>query len=75
MPDCTPCRLQPDGTFGTLGPFLQKGGTSQLALLTEEAYAAGLERIKVDLLQAEKTGVPLEFVVDVSLALVTGSAP
>jgi SAM-dependent methyltransferase len=56
-------------------PFLQNGGTSQLALSAEEAYAAGLERIKVDLLQAEKTGVPLEFVVDVSLALVTGSAP
>ena len=56
-------------------PFLQKGGTSQLALLTEEAYAAGLERIKGDLLQAEKSGVPLEFVVDISLALVTGRAP
>jgi SAM-dependent methyltransferase len=56
-------------------PFLQKGGTSQPALSAEEAYAAGLERIKGDLLQAEKTGVPLEFVVDVSLALVTGSAP
>ena len=35
-------------------PFLQKSGTSPLALLTEEAYAAGLERIKADLLQAEK---------------------
>ena len=56
-------------------PFLQNGGTSQLALSAEEAYAAGLERIKGDLLQAEKTGVPLEFVVDVSLALVTGRAP
>ena len=56
-------------------PFLQKGGTSQLALLTEEADAAGLERIKGDLLQAEKTEVPLEFVVDISLALVTGRAP
>ena len=56
-------------------PCLQKGGTSQLALLTEEAYAAGLERIKADLLQAEKMGVSLEFVVDISLALVTGRAP
>jgi hypothetical protein len=54
---------------------LQKGGTSQLALLTEESHAAGLERIKVDLLQAEKTGAPLEFAVDVSLALVAGRAP
>jgi SAM-dependent methyltransferase len=56
-------------------PFLQKGGTSQLALLTEEAHAAGLEHIKADLLEAEKTGQPLEFVVDISLALVTGRAP
>lgn len=56
-------------------PFLQKGGTSQLALLTEESYAAGLERIRADSLQAEKTGVPVEFVVDISLALVTGRAP
>jgi ubiquinone/menaquinone biosynthesis C-methylase UbiE len=56
-------------------PFLQKGGTSQLALLTEESYAAGLERIRADSLQADKTGVPVEFVVDISLALVTGRAP
>lgn len=56
-------------------PFLQKGGTSQLALLTEGACAARLERSMVDMLQAEKTGVPVEFVVDISLALVTGRAP
>ena len=56
-------------------PPLRKSGTSQLALLTEEAYVAGLERIKVGLLQAEKMRVPLEFVVDVSVALVTGRAP
>ena len=55
-------------------PFLQKDGTSQLALLTEEAYAAGLERINADLHQAEKAGQTLEFVVDISLALVTGRA-
>ena len=36
---------------------------------------AGLERIEADLLQAEKTGQSLEFVVDVSLALVSGRAP
>ena len=56
-------------------PFLQTDGTSQLALLTEEAYSAGLERIKADLIQAEKAGQALEFVVDISLALVTGRAP
>jgi hypothetical protein len=56
-------------------PFLQTGVTSQLALLTKKAYTAGLERSKADLLQAEKAGRPLEFAVDVSLALVTGRAP
>ena len=56
-------------------PFLQTGVTSQLALLTKKAYTAGLERTKADLLQAEKAGRPLEFAVDVSLALVTGRAP
>ena len=56
-------------------PFLEKSGTSQLVLLSEEAYAAGLARMKADVLQAEKTGQPLEFVVDISLALVTGRAP
>jgi len=45
------------------------------SMTIEEAYQAGLERIKADLLQAEKSGVPLEFVVDISLALVTGRAP
>jgi ubiquinone/menaquinone biosynthesis C-methylase UbiE len=56
-------------------PFMKKGGTSQLALLTEKTYQAGLERIKEDLLQSEQAGQTLEFVVDVSLALVTGRAP
>jgi SAM-dependent methyltransferase len=56
-------------------PFLQKDGTSQLTLLTEEAYAAGLERIKADVEQAQRAGVDLEFVVDISLALVTGRVP
>jgi ubiquinone/menaquinone biosynthesis C-methylase UbiE len=56
-------------------PFLQKSGTSQLALLTEEAYAAGLERIKADLEQAQRAGVDLEFVVDISFALVLGEVP
>jgi len=56
-------------------PFMQRGGTSQLALLMEEAYQAGLERIKADLLQAETAGTPLEFKVDISLSLVLGRVP
>jgi ubiquinone/menaquinone biosynthesis C-methylase UbiE len=56
-------------------PFMKKAGTSQLALLTEEAYQAGLERIRADLRRAEQAGETLDFVVGVSLALVTGRAP
>jgi ubiquinone/menaquinone biosynthesis C-methylase UbiE len=56
-------------------PFLQKQGTSQLALLTEEAYGTGLDRLKADLRAAEAAGERLEFVVDISLAMVTGRAP
>ncbi|NIN67852.1 MAG: methyltransferase domain-containing protein [Anaerolineae bacterium] len=56
-------------------PFLQKHGTSQLAILTDEAYEAGLNRIKADLEEAETAGRPLRFEVDISLALVTGRAP
>jgi ubiquinone/menaquinone biosynthesis C-methylase UbiE len=56
-------------------PFLQKRGTSQLAILTDEAYEAGLNRIKADLREAETAGRPLRFEVDISLAMVTGRAP
>ncbi|MCR4405397.1 MAG: class I SAM-dependent methyltransferase [Anaerolineae bacterium] len=53
-------------------PFLQKRGTSQLALLTDEAYAAGLERIKTELSKAEACGEILVFPVDISLIMITG---
>lgn len=54
-------------------PFLQKQNTSQLALLTDEAYAAGLNRIKAGLADAEAKGKKLIFPVDVSLLIITGS--
>jgi len=53
-------------------PILQKHGTSQLALLTDEAYAAGMSRIKAALGGAEATGRTLVFPVDISLTMVTG---
>ncbi len=56
-------------------PFLQKHGASQLAILTDEAYQAGLNRINADLREAETAGRPLRLEVDISLALVTGTAP
>jgi hypothetical protein len=56
-------------------PFLEKEGTSQLSLLTDEAYQAGLQRIKADLGKGQNAGGPSEFKVDISLALLTGRAP
>ncbi len=53
--------------------FLQKQSTSQLALLTDKAYAAGLSRIKAALADAETKGERLIFPVDVSLVIFTGS--
>ncbi|HEV8717779.1 MAG TPA: methyltransferase domain-containing protein [Candidatus Binatia bacterium] len=53
-------------------PILQKHGTSQLALLTDEAYAAGMARIKSALSETEATGRTPVFPVDISLTIVTG---
>ena len=56
-------------------PFLQKEGTSQLALLTDEAYAAGLRRIETAIGKAEAAGKTLTFPVDISLSMTVGRAP
>jgi ubiquinone/menaquinone biosynthesis C-methylase UbiE len=53
-------------------PTLQKNGTSQLVLLTHEAYAAGMARIEAALTRAEATAESLTFPMDVSLTMVTG---
>ena len=53
-------------------PTLQKNGTSQLALLTDEAYAAGLSRIETALVEAEARGQQAVFPVDISLVMLTG---
>ena len=55
--------------------FLQKNGTSQLALLTDEAYAAGLQRIESALAEAETRGETITFATDVSLTMMTGFLP
>lgn len=49
-------------------PILSRHGTSQLALLDDGAFAAGMARIETSARAAER-----EFVTDISLALVTGS--
>lgn len=53
-------------------PFLKKDATSQLALLTEEAYAAGLRRIESALVAAIEAGEVLTFPVDLFLAMIVG---
>jgi SAM-dependent methyltransferase len=52
--------------------FLQKHGTSQLTLLSDAAYAAGLQRIEAALATAEAAGQALTFQTDISLMLFTG---
>jgi SAM-dependent methyltransferase len=56
-------------------PFLQKHGTSQLALLSDEAYQAGLARLHRALEAAEARGEMLEFVSDLWLSAVVARAP
>jgi ubiquinone/menaquinone biosynthesis C-methylase UbiE len=55
-------------------PFLQKNATSQLALLSDEAYSIGLRRIEAALVKAEAAGKTILFPSDVSLAMLTGQA-
>ncbi len=53
-------------------PILHKNGTSQLTLLSDDGYAAGMARIQAAVARAEAAGETLVFPVDISLALVWG---
>lgn len=53
-------------------PFLQKDACSQLTLLTDEAYAAGLRRIGAALAEAEAQGAPITFPTDLWQAMLVG---
>jgi SAM-dependent methyltransferase len=53
-------------------PILQRNGTSQLALLTDEEYEAGSARLKAAIANAEAAGKELSFSADISLAMVIG---
>jgi len=55
--------------------FLQKHSTSQLALLTDEAYAAGVRRMEAALAAAEAEGETLVFPNDLSLTILIGRTP
>ena len=53
-------------------PFLQKDACSQLTLLTDEGYAAGLRRIATALCEAEAAGESLTFATDLLQAMLVG---
>jgi SAM-dependent methyltransferase len=56
-------------------PFLEKTACSQLALLSDEAYAAGLRRIETALAAAGASGQTVTFPVDLALSMAAGRAP
>jgi ubiquinone/menaquinone biosynthesis C-methylase UbiE len=56
-------------------PFLKKESTSQLVLLTDEAYATGLRRIEADLAAAEARAEELVFRVRIEHALLVARVP
>ncbi len=56
-------------------PFLQKHGTSQLALLSDEAYQVGLARLRQALDAAAAAGEVMEFESDLWLSAVVAQAP
>jgi len=53
-------------------PFLRKDACSQLALLSDEAYAAGLRRIESALEQAAAAGEETVFPADIHIGAITG---
>lgn len=53
-------------------PFLDKNATSQLTLLSDKAYAAGLQRIHADLERAEANGETLLFPSTLRIEMLVG---
>jgi SAM-dependent methyltransferase len=56
-------------------PFLKKHGTSQLALLSDDAYQAGLARLTREVTAAEAAGQAPEFVSELWMSGVVARAP
>jgi ubiquinone/menaquinone biosynthesis C-methylase UbiE len=55
--------------------FVQRHGTSQLALLSEAGYAAGIERLTAAITAAESQGQSLAFEANLALHAVMGIVP
>ena len=56
-------------------PFIKHSATSQLALLSEETYQAGIEKIKADLLNAKSESRQIIFKSDFWVRMFTGVKP
>lgn len=56
-------------------PFMRKESTSQLVLLTDEAYQAGLARIRAAIAEAEAAGKQIVFTSSLRLMLITARRP
>ena len=56
-------------------PFLQKNACSQLALLSDEAYSAGLRKIEAALQRVQASGETLTFPTDILVGMLVGWAP
>lgn len=56
-------------------PILHKNGTSQLSLLTEEAFAEGMARIRKTLHLAERRGEDIVFTTHIALPSTVGFVP
>ena len=53
-------------------PFIDKHSTSQLAMLSDEAYLSGVRQIEDDIVFAEKQDRGIQFITDIALYLVHG---
>jgi len=56
-------------------PFLQKHAVSQLAMLSESSYAAGIDMIKADLEKAKAGSQTFIFKSQLRLDILTGNIP
>jgi ubiquinone/menaquinone biosynthesis C-methylase UbiE len=56
-------------------PFLKQNASSQLALLSEEAYQAGLEKIKQAIAEAKSRSVQITFSSDIYVKMFLGYKP
>lgn len=55
--------------------FLQKHAISQLALLSDDAYAAGRRKLQMDVESAETRGEAVTFPVEIMIEILTGQRP